>query len=136
MWYTVRSLISEIRSFTHIFLGGQPVDIRNSGELGIAEFNYGTGDAFGPCYSIASGNKSKGILYVLYKNKNRNYLIIVNHDIDSAQEVTLEFSNLWKITEETPLTIFTANQSTQSTNNGLTVKRTLTPGGWLIFRYE
>lgn len=135
MWYDVRSLISEIRSFTHIFLGGQPVDIRNSGNLGIEQFNYGTGDAFGPCNSITSDG-SKGILYVLFKNKNRNYLIIVNHDIDSTQNVTLEFSNLWKIVEETSLTIYTANSSTKSTNNGLTVTRTLQPGGWLIFRYE
>ena len=93
MWYTVRSLIAEIRSFTHIFLGGQPVDIRNSGNLGIEQFNYGTGDAFGPCESISSSG-SKGILYVLYKNKDRNYLIIVNHDIDNPQDVTLEFNKL------------------------------------------
>lgn len=135
MWYTVRSLIAEIRSFTHIFLGGQPVDIRNSGNLGIEQFNYGTGDAFGPCESISSSG-SKGILYVLYKNKDRNYLIIVNHDIDNPQDVTLEFNKLWKIIEETSLTIYTVSSSTKSTNNGLTVTRTLEPSGWLIFRYE
>lgn len=130
-WYEVQSLISEIRSFTHIFLGGQPVDIRNSGNLGIENFNFGTGTAFGPCDSISS--ESKGILYVLYKNKTRNYLIIVNHDIEKTQDVTLNFNKIWKVVEETPHAVFTTDLST---SDGLKITRRLAPGGWVIFRYE
>ena len=87
--------------------------------------------SFGPCDSITSG--SKGILYVLYKNKTRNYLIIVNHDIADTQEVTLNFNKIWKIVEETPHAVFTTDLST---SDGLKITRRLTPGGWVIFRYE
>lgn len=152
MWYNVQSLISEIRSYTHIFLGGQPVDIRHSGDLGIDQFNQGTGNSFGPCESISAG--TKGVLHVLYKNKHRNYLIIVNHDIDNSQTVTLRFNNSWKIVEETPnklsgLAVSATPAPSQNTlNEGIsigttttysrtiTVNRIIEPGGWLIYRYE
>lgn len=134
MWYTVRSLIAGIKSLSHIFLGGEPTDIRHSGNLGIENFNYGTGSAFGPCDSISAG--TKGVLHVLFQNKDRRYLIIVNHDIESSQSVTLKFNKTQKVIEETPLTILTPSSTTIATNSGLTVTRSLEPGGWAIFRYE
>ncbi len=140
MWYKVQSLLAEIKGLTHIFLGGTCTSVRHTGNLGIEQPNVLSIDNFGPCQTISAGEK--GVLCSLLSNSDGKntyrYLIIVNHDIDNPQALTLRLKSQYTVVEETPLTILTPASTELCKDNGSTrvINRNLAPGGCLILRYQ
>lgn len=131
-WYLVQQVISEIKRYTEVFLGGIPLMIRHTGTTTYPGTNALIGE-IGPCLSISSGNA--GVLVSHFANQEQDYLIVVNHDIEKQQQVTLKFASNRFVEELTVLNLDSASNTVVNSDGSRSVSRTMEPGGYLIFKW-
>ncbi len=131
-WYLVQQVISEIKRYTDVFLGGIPVAIRHTGSMVYPGATPLSGE-IGPCLSVNSGNA--GVLVSHFANHGDNYLIIVNHDFQNAQPLSLKFASNRIVTELTTVNLDQVANTVVNSDGTRTIARTLQAGGYLIFKW-
>ena len=127
-WYAAKKVNHQIKALTPVFLGAEMIECRHTGEIGM-EGTYPYIRDFGPLEELS--NDVKGVLVSHLQNDGRNYLVIVNHDVENKQKVRMKFRN------QLPVKRLIASDdgvlSTQSVNANYNV--TLTQGGYAVFEY-
>lgn len=123
----VKEVNKEIRKYSHIFLGCELIECKHTGDKvwkGTTKLNFF--QSFGPIRMIKT--ESSGVLVSLLKNGNRNYVVIVNHDVLNSQTVDLTF----KDTEKSWLIKTDGFGSQLNPHN---YKFSIDPGSYAIFEY-
>lgn len=132
-WYIVQQVISEIKRYSDVFLGGIPLMIRHTGSTIYPGTNALIGE-IGPCQSVSSG--TAGVLVSHFTNQGQDYLIVVNHDFQKQQQVTLKFASNRFVEELTVLNLDNVSSTVVNSDGSRSVTRTLDPGGYLIFKWR
>ncbi len=86
VWYAVRNVNREIKKYNDIFLGCEVKKVVHTGDVIYRDTNRLSG-GFGPFAKVES--KKSGILMSHIRNKGRNYIVMVNHDVTRSQRVSL-----------------------------------------------
>lgn len=141
-WYYVNKINMEIRKYNDVFFKSELVDCVHFGYSGSSrtkEFK----DTF-HCINKLDMNKGGAMISCLQEkitlssnpDKPVRYIVIVSHDINTYQDVHIEFFPNFTIYELTPKTNNgTVSNSPLTLNEKLNVNRTLIPGGYLIFKF-
>lgn len=89
-WYDVKSVNSEIAAFSKIFKNANVIDCQHTGDRLIKDTKKYNG-AFWPLSHCTSGKL--GILISLIHSSDDYYLVIVNHDVENDQNISLRFQD-------------------------------------------
>lgn len=120
-WYYAKKINAEIKKYNAVF--------RNSilGDWGHVGQIYDNCQLLtGKLYSLSSVQiTGKGVLVTSLSNNTGHYIVIVNHDVVNYQTITLTFDN----------TKFNTVELTGGPDPVKTLKTTLTPGGYVIFKW-
>ena len=125
VYYLVKELNNEIRNLTWVFLGAKAVNVGHTGK----ELPQGTGrpkQLPAPFSKIEADGQ--GLLISHLENGAKHFLMIVNRDIDNAQNVEIEKTG--KVRKVLP-------DGTQRKIRAKDEQRlTLEPGGYVIYRFD
>lgn len=121
IWYRLRQLNREIKALTPIFLGCKVIDVRHTGNS-IPKGTKRLSGLPGPFTRIQS--EGTGILVSTITNNNKNYLVMVNRDVENSQKVRLSWNGLLKIID-----------SEGKIRNFRSSSIKLEPGSYAIFNY-
>lgn len=137
IWYLVKNIISQIRKYNDVFIGCTFVECKYTGDTEIECLDKLEG-GIGAFNSIVS--QESGVFVSQIWQRYRKYdtstellrstyhLIVVNRDVLNSQEVTFTLKDNYEVEEITLTEI--------GYNAGTTIKRTLEPGGYIIFRWR
>ncbi|MCM1152353.1 MAG: beta-galactosidase [Muribaculum sp.] len=148
-WYAAQKVIQEIKTYEYIFLGGKSVACVHTGSeffknfetpnvtkssVKISKFE----SAIGPLIALKSSDM--GVLISHFQNGG-DFLVLVNHDPLNYQNIELTFNKGYNIYELTQVEINNIAQTNgiyqpDSLKEGGTINRLLSPGGYLIFKWE
>lgn len=148
-WNSTCKILHEVRKYTDVFLNTKVEDVRHTGKQYSGTIPLGS-DAIGCLTSIAGPDAGVLVSYLkgIYSSDDRSekydYIVIVNHSYKEYQELQLTFrANLYAPIEElTPVRLSNSSTSVKSVTASripvmvFTITRTLSPGGYLIFRYK
>lgn len=125
LWYDVRDVICEVRKFQNIFLHSKISEVYHSGTTKY----YATTPqpkSPGPFQSLKSGKQ--GILTSLFTSGNRNFVLIVNQDINSNQKIKGSLDKSYNISH-----VLSDNIKEKIKNS---FSFTLSAGGYILLEYE
>lgn len=99
IWYALKEVNKEVQNLKHVFLGAESVGVWHTGR----EIPFGTKRLEtlpAPFRSLATG--SEGVLVSHLKNGDKEYLLIVNHDVNNPQYVSLDNGTapVWRISSD------------------------------------
>lgn len=120
IWYGMKNVNAEIQGLKEVFLDCEVIETGHLGEVpkGARQLDRMPG----PVSSIKCGRQ--GVLVSRIRNKDRNYIVIVNHEPRQRQKVRLRFKgNMTRV---------------YSSSKKLPAKSgtyRLDPGGYLVFQY-
>lgn len=123
IWYAMRNVNMEVKSLKEVFLGTQVVDVSHTGtHLPLGTKRLGPLPA--PFRSLVSGDA--GVLVSHLKTADKEYLVIVNHDVANSQRITLRWNgnNVRRVNHD---------GSEQAVRDG---RFTLQAGDYTIFRFQ
>lgn len=130
IWDYVQKINTEVKVLNDVFCGTDFIECRHTGDTQYRSvYSYALTGKFGPCESVKC--YGKGALVSMLNNKGRNYLMIVNHDPESKQQINIRFNEYWKIRQ---LIIF--QDSVNYTSIFKTLTTTIPPGSYLIFTWD
>lgn len=128
-WYAAQSVNRQISALTPVFLGAEMVEVRHTGNIQLKDVRALIED-FGPLSRLTNGDK--GVLASHLRNDGKDYLLIVNHDVQNRQKVRLSFkknANVTKITASSSGTVARKNV-------GKVRNETLSPGGYALYEWQ
>lgn len=128
-WYVAQNVNRQIRALTPVFLGAEMVEVRHTGNIPYNKVRALIED-FGPLRRLT--NEEKGVLASHLRNNGKDYLLIVNHDVQNKQKVRLTFKNNIDIMELKPTSSGSVSQKKVKNNYSVT----LAPGGYSLFEWE
>lgn len=131
-WYFAKQINSEIARFNSVFADTVLLDYGHAGvaHLGTKPIRLPMGRLEG-----ISGS-SEGTLVTRLSDIKHEYIVIVSRDVTRYQDLSISFRGFGKILEMTPYVISDIVQMSSTDDAVSIIKRTVTPGGYLIFRYE
>lgn len=145
-WYYAKKVNEEVHKYTDVFLNSKLIKTllftptSQSTQNSESALEITMPDYVGAVSSVSYS--TKGVQVSHLKNEkdgeSKDYIIIVNQDLENFQSVNLRFLQLYKVYELTP------RNSSEETNPptwmnmplGINESRTILPGGYLIFRFE
>lgn len=130
-WYAAQKVNNEIGALNDVFYNSKLVDCRHTGDILYSDTKKLSG-TFGPLKHIVSGNE--GVMVSHLKTNGNDYLIIVSRDPFHSQTVRLYFDDV-KV-EELTVSSSGNNYSVRNKKVSGTVKRSLQPGGYLVFKWN
>ncbi len=130
-WYAARQVNNEIKALNDVFYNSRLVDCRHTGDILYRDTKKLSG-TFGPLKHIVSGKE--GVMVSHLKTNGNDYLIIVSRDPFSSQTVRLNFDDV-KV-EELTVSSSGNNYSVRKKKINGSVKRSLSPGGYLVFNWN
>lgn len=129
-WYAAQSVNRQIRALTPVFLGATMEEVRHSGNIPLKDMRPFISN-FGPIDRLTNGDK--GVLVSHLSNDGKDYIVIVNHDVQEKQNIRLKFKREFsKITE---IRASVSGKMIRETVSGLQ-KFTLPPGGYIIYQWQ
>lgn len=129
-WYAAQSVNRQIRALTPVFLGAQMEEVRHSGNIPLKDIRPFVSD-FGPIDRLT--NEDKGVLVSHLTNNGKDYLVIVNHDVQNKQSIRIKFKN--DIEDISRIEVTSAGNLTRKNVEGVQ-KVTLTPGGYAVYQWQ
>ncbi len=127
-WYAARKVNFQIKALTPVFLGAEMMECRHTGMIEM-EGTYPYISNFGPLEELT--NDVKGVLVSHLRNNGRDYLVVVNHDVQKKQKVKMKFRKDLLINRL--LASDSGQLSAQKVKSNYNV--TLTPGGYAVFEF-
>lgn len=132
VWYSAKKINSEIRKYEHVFLGSKLMQCYHTGSVQYKDtqkidFKDPNAEKLTPIKELTSG--AAGVQLSILENNGKNYLVIVNHDIQNFQDILLHFYEEVNAVQLTPA--FAENVPWGQA----AYAHTLTPGGYIIFEY-
>ena len=128
-WYAAKEINFQIKALTPVFLGAEMIECRHTGLIKMKNAMPYI-EKFGPIENLT--NEEGGVLVSWLKNGEKNYIIIVNHNVENKQNINVKFIPTSRITK---LTV-----SSSGTLKRKKVRRkysdTLTPGGYIILEWN
>ncbi|MDE5757305.1 MAG: hypothetical protein K2H85_01705, partial [Allobaculum sp.] len=121
-WYYAKKINAEIKKYNDVFRNSE---LGNWGHKGETYDSKALSGALGSLSSIEIQNSGKGVLATTLSNDTGKYIVIVSHDVVNYQTITLTFDN----------TKYNTVALTGGPNPGKTLKTTMTPGGYVIFKW-
>lgn len=85
-WDAIKQVNSEIKKASHIFLGAQLVEVKHTGN---GDWN-GVEQMTGPIGALSSVSGDVLVSHLI--NDGKNYVVIVNHDPDNAQDIFIHLA--------------------------------------------
>lgn len=128
-WYAAQSVNRQIRALTPVFLGAEMVEVRHTGNIQLKDVRALIED-FGPLSRLTNGDK--GVLASHLRNDGKDYLLIVNHDVQNRQKVRLSFKKNVSVTE---LKVSSSGSVSRKNVNNI-YNLTLNPGGYSLFEWK
>ena len=128
-WYAAQKVNLQIRALTDVFLGAKKIECKHTGNIGLADVRPFISD-FGPLSRLS--NEEKGVLVSHLQNKGRNYLVIVNHDVQKKQKVSMRFKDGKRVRQIRVDNKYQLKRKTPRSTSSLT----LDPGGYAVFEWE
>ncbi len=122
IWYDLRRVNQEIQALRHVFLGSELQGVWHTGN----NLPYGTrplGAMPGPFTNLSAG--PQGVMVSHLSTDGRDYLVIVNHDVASGQNIQLNWRG-----DDVSRILSDGNESP-----AIPGRFSLQPGGYLIFRF-
>lgn len=127
IWYSLKKVNSEIRKYENVFLGAEHIYTIHTALINPTNEDDSLGSAEPSGLIKILYNGDMGVQLSLLKNKEKRYLVIVNHDVERFQEIRIMFTQEY--------TVFNLITNTSATSEK-TLPMTLAPGGYLIFEYK
>lgn len=125
IWYAMRNVNMEVKALKDVFLGCSVVDVAHTG----AKLPLGTkrlSSLPAPFRRLDSGDA--GVLVSHISNKDKEYLVILNHDVEKSQRIRLTRSdNTRPIYQLMP---------TGEERRAADLSYTLSPGNYIILRFR
>ena len=121
VWYMVRDINQEVRNLEKVFLGAKVIDVSQTGKT-IPEDTKRLESLPSPFRFIDSDGV--GLTVSRLQNDGKNYLVIINRDVQKKQKVQLESSR-------PVIRMFGDGKEKQYKGNSFT----LDPGGYAIFKF-
>lgn len=128
-WYAAQSVNLQIRALTNVFLGAEMVEVCHTGNIPF-KGTRGLIEDFGPLSRLTNGDK--GVLASHLRNNGKDYLLIVNHDVQNKQRVRLNFKKGLKISE----IVVSGYGDIRRKKVGGTRSITLPEGGYSLFEWQ
>lgn len=132
VWNAVKTVISEVEAFNHIFFGSYLIGVRYTGNTQYYATSMLKG-SFGPLISASSGYY--GVLISHLNTKGQDYLVIVSgifHETGpSSQNVALNFESNYDVHQITLKNGIVTETALTSYSNTYILKR----GAYLIFKW-
>lgn len=130
VWYYAKKVNAEIRRYNSVFRGSKLEGYGHIGNIydGVQLLTTSIG-----CVSRITAMGS-GVLVTHLSNGDKNYIIIVNHDITEHQNILITFVKCSSIWEFTPNGLTSDNSQPIQISRPV-LSRTLLPGGYLIYQY-
>lgn len=123
IWYLCKDVNGQIQAQKDVFLGAKLVNAWHTGRT-IPKGCKKLGALPGPFETLKTGNS--GVLVSHLKNGDKNYLVIVSHDVEKNQDIDITYKNSTQVKQVLP-----NGKVTESIMNSYT----LTPGGYLVFQF-
>lgn len=129
-WDAARTVNHRIRRYNEVFAGSRLMEAIHVGEIypGCPVMK----KRIGPLLRARTEKGGKGMLLTRLRNGDREFLVIVSHDVTDAQQITLTFKDGYKIQELTPADCGDGNAAGR-VDSSRPVRRLLPPGGVCIF---
>lgn len=130
-WHFARQVNSEIRRFQEVFLGSKLQAAYHTEKTFSLKSKF-MPSPFGPIQKIVSSGD--GVLVSHLRTNGKDFLVIVNHDPLSHQEIVftfLEDAELWELTPY----YSNGGEPGKITESHDEVSRNLIPGGYIIFQW-
>ena len=124
VYYLIKDLNREIQNLAPVFLGAEAAGVWHTGSIPQGTTQLQTLPA--PFTRVEADGQ--GVLVSHLVNGKRQYLMIVNRDIDNAQNVTIEHSRTVK------RIMPDGTERKEKTNGACTMP--LAPGDYLLYRFE
>ena len=121
IWYRCRDVNKEIQSLSKVFLGAELCDVWHTGKK-IPQGTKRLQEMPFPFKSLKTENS--GVLVSHLKKTDKNYLVIVNHEVTKSQNISLK-------KESNVKRILPSGQAVSDNSS----KFKLEPGGYLIFEW-
>lgn len=119
-WYMVRNVNREVRQLSTVFLGAEMIEVAHTGKRipkGTKRFHKA------PAPFVGIESLGEGVMVSHFRNGAREYLMLVNRDVNDAQKVRLNISR--SVTR-----IFGDGKERPDTTGVVTIDR----GGYALFR--
>lgn len=129
-WYAAQSVNRQIRALTPVFLGATMEEVRHSGNIPLKDVRPFVSN-FGPIDRLTNGDK--GVLVSHLSNDGKDYIVIVNHDVQEKQNIRLKFKR--EFSNITEIRASVSGKMIRETVSGLQ-KFTLPPGGYIIYQWQ
>lgn len=127
-WYAAQKVNLQIRALTPVFLGAKMIECRHCGNVDIDGIYKKIGD-FGPIQSLQAGDK--GVLVSHLKNSGKDYILIVNHDVEQKQKINLLFKEDAKVSSISVSSSYKIKRKALKSNSSFT----LIPGGYVLLEW-
>lgn len=129
-WDAARTVNHRIRRYNEVFAGSRLMEATHVGEIysGCPVMK----KRIGPLLRARTEKAGKGMLLTRLRNGDREFLVIVSHDVTEAQHITLTFKEGYKILELTPADCGDGNAAGR-VDSSRPVRHLLPPGGVCIF---
>ena len=127
-WYAAQKVNLDIKALTPVLLGGEMIECRHTGKISFKGVKPSLG-TFGPIESMTHGEKGVQVSHL--RNGSKNYIMLVNHDVENKQKVNLTFK---KTANMKQIKVDSGKLDKKSVKNNCSV--TLTPGGYCIFEWN
>lgn len=125
VWYYVRNVNREIKKYNDVFLGCKLVDVVHTGEKQYKGTRMMSGP-FGPLESMSTARE--GVLVSHIRTLGKDYLVIVNHDVERRQQLFLKFKRGIEVKDMSDGRILTSGGGVKRMN--------LSPGGYIILSWK
>lgn len=128
-WYSAKRVNYEIRQYSKVFVDSE---LRKWAQVGEGYGRPALNHSFGPLAGItASGT---GALVTQLRTNEKNYLVIVSHDVERYQTLDMTFAYAGVI-ELTP-TGSHGEHGKEKVLSTTSIRRQLIPGGYLIYEFK
>lgn len=128
-WYAAQSINRQIRALTNVFLGAEMVEVCHTGNIPY-KGTRGLIEDFGPLSRLTNGDK--GVLASHLRNNGKDYLLIVNHDVQNKQKVRISFKQKVRVTKLDA----SSSGKVARKNVGRVQNVILSPGGYVLYEWQ
>ena len=124
-WYAAQKVNKEIIKFNDVFYGCDVSEVKHTGKTHYEGTTQLKGK-FGPFESVIT--EDVGALFSRLSSNGKEYVVIVNHDVNKVQKIKLTLAPNQKVKRLT--------DNKKATQTGNTLQFQLEKGGWAIFEIE